>query len=269
LQREAAGLRGYVAGVSDYGPPDETARYEEPLYRDEPGQPPYGQPQYGQQPYGQQPYEHPQYGQQPYSQQPPYQQQQPYGQPPYQQPQYGQPPYGQQPYGTPQYGQPPYGRPPGYGPSNPFGPESNDTFGITGAVLGLLGGVAGVVALTAVEWYGGRFAPMMFGDVRTRLGTSGFADAYYSWLAWAFLLIGVLCAVLSSFPNPALRVLRIIGVVIGFAAAGLSFLAVQASNGIAYVSYLGAARVGFYLLVIAYILIGIGAAYGPRREIRR
>lgn len=233
--------------MSDYRPPDETARYDEPLYRDEPG-PPYGAPQPGQPPYGQPPY-----GQQPYGQQP-----------------YGEPqPYGQPPYGQPPYGQPGYGPPPGYGrPANPFGPESNDTFGITGAVLGLLGGVAGVVALTAVEWFGGRFGPRTFGQVGA-LGTTGFATAYYSWLAWAFLIIGVVCAVLSSFPNPALRVLRIIGVVIGFAAAGLSFLAVQANSGTSYLTYLGAARVGFYLLVIAYILIGIGAAYGPRREIRR
>lgn len=239
--------------MSEYRPPDETARYDQPLYRDEPGQPPYGAPQYAQPPYGQQPYGQPPYGQPPYGQQP-------YGQPPYQQPQYGQPPYGQ----------PGYGAPPGYGhPTNPFGPESNDTFGITGAVLGLLGGIAGIVALTTVEWYGGRFGPLTFSQVGTRLGTTGFATAYYSWLAWAFLIIGVLCAVLSSFPNPALRVLRIIGVVIGFAAAGLSFLAVQATNGVGYLTYLGAARVGFYLLVIAYILIGIGAAYGPRRELRR
>ena len=224
--------------MSDYGPPDETARYGEPLYRDEPGQPQYGQPPYGQPPYGQPPS----------------------GQPPYQQPQYGQP-----------YGQAGYGRPSGYGPppTNPFGPESNETFGITGAVLGLLGGVAGVVALTAVEWFGGRFGSLMFGDVRSHLGTTGFATAYYGWLAWAFLIIGVVCAVLSGFPNPALRVLRIIGVVIGFAAAGLSFLALQANDGVRYLTYLGAARVGFYLALVAYILIGIGAAYGPRREIRR
>jgi hypothetical protein len=135
-------------------------------------------------------------------------------------------------------------------------------------VLGLLGGVAGVVALTGVEWFGGQFGALKFGDVRSR-GTTGFATAYYGWLAWAFLIVGVLCAVLSSFPNPALRVLRIIGVVIGFAAAGLSFLALQANDGTKYTTYLGAARVGFYLLVLAYILIGIGAAYGPRREIRR
>jgi hypothetical protein len=197
-----------------------------------------------------------------------------YGESPYQQPQYGQPPsqqpqYGQPPYQQPGYGQPGYGQPPGYGrPANPFGPESNDTFGITGAVLGLLGGIAGIVALTAVEWFGGRFNGLMFGDVRT-LGTAGFAAAYFGWLAWAFLIIGVVCAVLSSFPNPALRVLRIIGVVIGFAAAGLSFLALQVNQSYPYTTYLAAARVGFYLAVIAYILIGIGAAYGPRREIRR
>jgi hypothetical protein len=66
-----------------------------------------------------------------------------------------------------------------------------------------------------------------------------------------------------------MRMLRIIGVVIGFAAAGLSFLALQVNETTSYLTYLAGARVGFYLAVVAYILIGIGAAYGPRREIRR
>ena len=218
--------------MSEYRP-DETAPYGQPPYR--------GEPQYGEKsPYGQ-----PQYGQQP---------------------SYGQPQYGQQsPYGQSQYGQRPgYGR-----PANPFGPESNDTFGITGAVLGLLGGIAGIVALTSVEWFGGsQLGSLTFGDVQN-LGTMGFASAYFSWLAGAFLIIVAICAVLSSFPNPAVRVLRIIGVVIGFAAAGLSFLALQVNQARPYTTYLVGARVGFYLLVIAYVLIGIGAAYGPRREIRR
>jgi hypothetical protein len=253
--------------MSDYGPPDETARYGTPPYRGESGPPDetvrYNQPpyrgEYGQQPSERSAYGQPDpYGQQPYGQQPP-----PYGQ---------HDPYGQQPYGQPPYGQQP---PPGYGrPANPFGPESDETFGIIGAVLGLLGGVAGVVALTSVEWFGGGpfTGSVSFSDVRSGIGqggSTGFASAYFGWLAWAFLIVGVVCAVLSSFPNPALRVLRIIGVVIGFAAAGLSFLALQVSPSLSYVTCLAHARVGFYLLVIAYILVGIGAAYGPRRELRR
>jgi hypothetical protein len=231
-------------------PPDETMPYGQPPYGGEYGPPPGQQgPSYGQ---GQ-----PGYGQ---------------GQPGYGQ---GQPGYGQgQPgYGQPGYGQPGYGAPPGYGrPANPFGPESNDTFGITGAVLGLLGGVALVVAFTAVQWLGGDFGNRSFGDVGnyvSRTDATGFATAYFGWLAWAFLIVGVVCAVASSFPNPALRVLRIIGVVIGFAAAGLSFLAVDLNHQFSYTHFIASARIGFYLAVVGYVLVGIGAAYGPSREIRR
>ena len=208
-----------------------------------------------------------------------------YGQPPYGG-EYGAPQappgggYGQGPgygQGRPEYGQPPYRQPgyppPGPGrPANPFGPESNETFGITGAVLGLLGGVALVVAFTAVQWLGGSFGDLGFGRVGryvSATNSTGFATAYYGWLAWAFLIIGVACAVASSFPNPALRVLRIIGVVVGFAAAGLSFLALDLNHAFGYLHFLASARIGFYLAVVGFVLVGIGAAYGPSREIRR
>jgi len=73
----------------------------------------------------------------------------------------------------------------------------------------------------------------------------------------------VLAAVLSSFPSPALRATRVIGVVTGFAAAGLSFLALQVSDGHSYLDRPKDARIGFYLAVIGFVLVGIGAAMGP------
>ena len=52
--------------------------------------------------------------------------------------------------------------------------------------------------------------------------------------------------------------------VVGIAAAGLSFLALQ-FDYISYTDVLKHARVGFYLLVIAYLLVGTGAGIGPRK----
>lgn len=195
-------------------------------------------PQYGQSPYGQQQYSQP-----------------PHGTPQYDQ-RYGQPPYEQAPSG-----QAPY-RPP---PMNPFGTESNQAFGIVGTVLTLLGGIILVVSFTAVDWF---TQGLSFSDVSTQLNNgngNGFATAYFGWLAWVFLIITVVAGVLASFPSPALRALRIIGVVVGVAAAGLTFLAINLGAGTTYGHNLAHARVGFYLAIVGFLLAGIGAGIGPRK----
>lgn len=171
-------------------------------------------------------------------------------------------------YGRDQYGQPArpaarYGSP----AANPFGTEGNEEFGIVGMVLGLLGGVLLIVCFTALDWFKGGAT---FGDTADFVdgnpaAATGFASAYFSWFAWTFVIIAVLAAVLSSFPSPALRATRVIGVVAGFAAAGLSFLALQVSDGRSYLDWLKDARIGFYLAVIGFVLVGIGAAIGPRK----
>jgi hypothetical protein len=179
-----------------------------------------------------------------------------------QQPQGYQPGYGQPAYGQPGYGQPGYGQP-GYG-----APPAGDSFGIAGTVMALLGGILLIVAFTAIDWFGN--PTLSFSDVGNGLdaagdNANGFASAYFGWLAWLFLVVVVVAGVLSSVPTPALRAFRIIGTVVGFAAAGLSFLAVQLSDHNSYLYYLKHARVGFYFAVIGFLIAGIGAAIGPRR----
>jgi hypothetical protein len=142
---------------------------------------------------------------------------------------------------------------------------SSDSFGIAGTVLALLGGILTVVAFTAVNWFSG--SNTTFGDISDRLGgnASGFATAYFNWLGWVFLVVAVVAGVLSSVPTPALRVFRIIGTVVGFAGAGLTFLAIDLANGTSYSQYIEHARLGFYFAVIGLALAGVGAAIGPRR----
>jgi hypothetical protein len=181
-------------------------------------------------------------------------------------------------YGQPNYpqanGQPNYqvARQPRFADStaNPFGAASDQQFGIVSTVLALLGGILGIVTLTGLEWFHLKFGgSASFGDVHDALkanpsSATGFASAYFGWLAWTFLIVAVLAGVMASFPSPALRAFRVIGVVVGFAAAGLSFLAIQLQQG-SYFDYLKEARIGFYLMVVAYLLAGIGAAIGPRK----
>lgn len=155
--------------------------------------------------------------------------------------------------------------------SNPFGAASNQAFGIAGTVLALLGAILGIVTLTGLEWFDfPRFGGVMsFRYTSTVVGNlsdaPGFASAYFGWLAWVLLIIAVIAAVMASFPSPALRAFRIIGTVVGFAAAGLSFLALQFDSAVPYTEFFTHARIGFYLMVIAYVLVGAGAAIGPRK----
>lgn len=155
-----------------------------------------------------------------------------------------------------------YGQP----SANPFGTEGNEQFGIVGMVLGLLGGVLLIVCFTALDWFkGGATFGKVADFVDNNPAATGFASAYFTWFAWTFAVIAVIAAVLSSFPSPALRAARVLGVVTGFAAAGLSFLALQVSDGRSYLDWLKDARAGFYLAVIGFVLVGIGAAIGPRK----
>ncbi|WP_460605698.1 hypothetical protein [Jatrophihabitans fulvus] len=174
---------------------------------------------------------------------------------------------------TTQFGRDPYAQPvaqPGYRHENPFGTEGNERFGIAGMVCALLGAVLLIVCFTALDWFAvevpGSFGGnITFGDISGSEGTTGFATAYFNWFAWTFMVIGTACAVGSSFPSPALRALRVVGVVTSFAAAGLSFLAVQVNDARSYTVWLGNARIGFYLAVAGFVLIGVGAAIGPRK----
>lgn len=186
--------------------------------------------------------------------------------------------YPQQGYGQQQ----PYGQQPGYGPggqppqdprrghadttANPFGAASDQAFGIVSTVLALLGGILGIVALTGLEWFkGGVDFSQAGSNFSGDPNETGFASAYFGWLAWTALIVAVIAGVMASFPSPALRAFRVIGVVIAFAMAGLSFLALEIDSNTSYTTVLKNTRIGFYLLVIAYILVGIGSAIGPRR----
>lgn len=204
--------------------------------------------------------------------------QSPYGQPAAGQPQYGQSHYDQPQYDRTQYEQPGHGQlppgPPGGrrrtftdSTANPFGAASDQAFGIVGTVLALLGGILGIVTLTGLEWFKNG---VTYGDVGDRLdaapgAANAFSHSYFTWLAWAFLIVAVIAGVMSSFPSPALRAFRVLGVVVGFAAAGLSFLALQLFDNGSWTDNFQAARIGFYLMVVAYLLTGTGAAIGPRK----
>jgi hypothetical protein len=249
-----------------------TGNYEDQPGQQQPGQqqpPQYGQPpeQYGPPPqqYGPPPQ---QYGQPPQQYGPPPQQ---YGQPPQQ---YGPPP---QQYGPPPQGQPQYG---GYGaPAAGHGgpPPAGETFGLVAGALAVVAAVLGVVALTAINWFSGG-GHSHFNDVR-KLVTSeqakpfatGLAKVFYGWLAWVLLAVVIVVALIAASPNIG-RTFRPIGAILAAASIAVTFLAVKflksgANSKIdSYGQYLKHARVGFWMLVAAFLLAGIAAAIGARRN---
>jgi hypothetical protein len=202
--------------------------------------------------------------------------QQPYGQQP-QQPGYGQPPpgYGQQ---QPQYRQQQYGQPlgqPGYGtPAGGVGQR----FGIVAAALAVVAAALGIISLTAVDWFSG--GNSKFSDVRkvvtsdqARQFTSSLSRAYYSWLAWVLLAVVVIAALVAAAPGIG-SPFRVVGVLAAVASIVVSFIALKFFNSKAgsinsdfrnYSEYLKHARAGFWMLIAAFLVAGIGAAIGAAR----
>jgi len=237
------------------GQPEGSGRPEEgaqPGYGQQPPPPAYGQPAYGQQPPSA------------YGQQPP--------------PAYGQPPaggYGQQQppaggYGQYQYGQPMHGgdAPP---PAPYTQPRARMGVGVAGLALAIAGGVLGVIAFTAVDWFKGD-RPSHFHDVHNVLKAlhaqhldTAISKLYFDWLGWAVLAAAVIIAILANLPSPASAGLRVLGALIGLAGIGLTFWAIEFAHGVAYSEFLKHARLGFYLTLGAFLLTTIASLLGPRK----
>lgn len=242
------------------------------------GQPPQEQPPaYGQQPpppsYGQQP-PPPSYGQQPppsYGQQPPAG----YGQQPGA-PAYGQqPPPGQQPPGG--FGQQQYGQPHGYQPGAPAPYTDNrarSAPGFVGLVLAILGTAAVIVSFTALTWFkelndngGGKFSDLHDLVGAAGVNPTGGATVYFKWLAWVLLAVAAIAAIVANLPTPASGPMQALGVLAGLAGIGATFWAVDIAHGPAYTFFLKHADAAFYVAVGGFLLIAIGAMFGPRRAV--
>lgn len=164
----------------------------------------------------------------------------------------------------PEFGQPGYGQPsPYYDQPSAF--ERSQSYGIVGTVLTLLGGIAVLVSFTALDWFKGGTTFSDLHDQASADQLNGFPAVYFGWLGWVFLIIVVIAGVLASVPTPALRICRIIGIVVGIAASGLSFLAIQLTDNNSYSTYIQNARVGFWFAVAGFLIAAIGAGVGPRR----
>ncbi len=159
-------------------------------------------------------------------------------------------------------------------------PGPSQTFGVAAALVAAVGAVLVVLAFTRVNWFTGATSsdPAHFGNIRALLDTSGgsaatLAKAYFDWLGWALLVVAVLSAILAAVPTVG-AAFRVIGPVVALGAVVLTFLAIQLlKSGItadhalsSYGDYLKNARLGFYLALAGFVLIGFGAALGPQHK---
>lgn len=235
-----------------------TTRFGEPYRADQPytGQGGYGEPGYGGQgDYPTQAFPAQGYEPQGYEQQ-------------------GYPPQGGPPPGRPQNHPPRGGQQPNrrYAAANAYGApiDSGAKFGVIGTTVAGIGAVLLIVALTAVTWISRGGVSLSFGQVHSRVGAdaaaaSGMAGSYFSWLAWTLTIVTVIVAVAANLPSPAAGPLRALGAVLAAAAIAFTFLSIRLYTGRSYSDYISGASVGFYLAVLGFLLVGIGALIGPKR----
>jgi hypothetical protein len=171
-------------------------------------------------------------------------------------------------------------------------PGPSQTFGGLSATITALGGILLVVAFTAVNWFEGSGQSHVsnvhsvlsaFGDL-----AAGPAKLYFSWLGWTLLVVATIAGLIAAVPTVG-RVFRAIAPVVAAGGLVATFLAVRlvgssglASGGIlysptdatdelpnpglSYFDYLKEARLGFYLAVAGFVLVGVGALIGPRNR---
>jgi hypothetical protein len=180
--------------------------------------------------------------------------------------------------------QPGYPAPFGYGQPAAMGPETTRmarldpgpglAFGVLGTVIAAVGAVLVVLSFTVLDWLTRGSEPdSHFRTIRRVLSrdavpAAGPAKLYFSWLGWALLVAVVVFALLANLPSPLTNAFRVIGALGAAAAIAVTFVAIKLADGPAYSEYLKHARIGFYVAVGGFLLVGIGALVGPARERR-
>jgi hypothetical protein len=150
---------------------------------------------------------------------------------------------------------------------------------VIGGLLVALGAVLGVVAFTVADWFDGGDTSR-FGTVQDDLellqqahAASGFAVAYFGWLAPLLLALAVVAGALANVFRSGL--LGAAGAVLGAAGVASTFLGIKLVGPSAaaraqgaptgYGGYLAHTNVGFYLAVAGFAVIASGAAVAACR----
>lgn len=157
-------------------------------------------------------------------------------------------------------------------------PGPSQSFGLLGAAFAAAGALLLILALTAVNWFttaglGSTHAGDLKKILQSGTGAVGIAKAYFAWLGWALVVAVVVLAILANLPWPLARIFRVIGAIVAALGIALTFLAIRltsttGANSPTYGDYLDHARMGFYLAIAGFLLVGIGCVIGPSRTRR-
>jgi hypothetical protein len=159
-------------------------------------------------------------------------------------------------------------------------PGPSQHFGGPGALISLVGAAMAVVAFLGADWFAGSTPAQgaRFHEVHKVLQlpelkrhATGIASAYFSWLAWALLVAALLAAWVAAVPTLG-RAFRVVAPAVCVVAIGLTLAAIRLFSGVSdfgsYWDALKNARIGFYLALAGFLVIGLGGAIGTRRSVR-
>ena len=209
------------------------------------------------------------------------------------------------------------GAPAGYGapgdpygaPGDPYGTPARreDTIGVVGMVIAAIGALLVVLAFTVFKWFRNGTADNPFGSKNDKSKFSDIHDAldkvsaqingagqglskdvsfgvsklYFGWLGWVLLGVAVVVAVLALLPTAAAPALRLVGLIVGIAAAAITVWAldlISVSGTLAslvksrgdsvpgFTDYIKHSGLGAWAAIAGFLLIGIGAVIGPQRR---
>lgn len=197
----------------------------------------------------------------------------------------------------------PYRPAPAAEPATEAPAAPKQSFGWPGAAVVAAGAVLVVVGFTVLDWFSNVDVPPYFkgsydfGAVRDGLDRAsdfssvlpglsghlsfGISVTYFDWLAWVLLAAGAVVGLLAVSPlGPSTAGLRGLGVLIGLLGAGCTFWALNLVSADAtarqlipakqrgllhYGFFLDHATLGAWTAAAGFLLLGIGAALGPRR----
>jgi hypothetical protein len=140
---------------------------------------------------------------------------------------------------------------------------------VVGTVTAAIGAILVVIAFTAVDWV--KNSPSHFGDIKDALdangsASGGLAKAYFGWLGWLLLVVTIVLCIAACSPSPAAQALRAVGAIVAAISIAVTFFAIRFGAYGPFTDYLKQARIGYYLTILGFILMGIGALIGPRRR---
>ncbi|MEP7021821.1 MAG: hypothetical protein ABI808_14340 [Pseudonocardiales bacterium] len=137
--------------------------------------------------------------------------------------------------------------------------------GTTGAIVTVVGALMALIG-TALPWYSVNGVHVRLQDFTAGTSSSNakpFPHAYFGWLLWVLLGLTLVAALLATLPGPLSTILRVLSPLLGVLSA---FLLVISLGELLETSIYDHTALGFWAILIGFIVTGFGGVFGPRRR---